>query len=109
MRLREEPMQRLSIITAFLNEEGNLPQFRQRVLTVLESLDISWEVILVDDHSEDESARIAKDWAHADPRVSYLRLSRTCGSHAAYSAGMARATGEGAVLLAADLQDPPEV
>src|SRR5947209_12098675 len=105
----ERSMSNLSVITAFLNEEGNLPLFRQRLLAVLEGLAVSWEVVLVDDHSEDGSARFAREWAAADPRVRYLRLSRTCGSHAAYSAGMARCTGDGVILLAADLQDPPEL
>lgn len=102
-------MPRLTVITAFLNEEGNLPLFRQRLLAVLDRLGLSSEVILVDDHSEDDGQRIAREWAAADPRVRYLRLSRTFGSHAAYSAGMARSTGDGVILLAADLQDPPEM
>ena len=101
-------MQRLSILTAFLNEAGNLPLFRQRVEAVLGALGIDYEVVLIDDHSQDGSADIARAWAREDPHVQYLRLSRNCGSHAAYSAGLARCTGHCAVLLAADLQDPPE-
>jgi dolichol-phosphate mannosyltransferase len=100
---------KLSVITAFLNEAQNLPQFRQRVAAVADQLDCEVEVVLVDDHSGDASSRVAKQWAREDGRAVYLRLSRNCGSHAALSAGLAHATGDCAVLLAADLQDPPEV
>ena len=101
-------MTRLSIITAFLNEATNLPLFRDRVLELAQGLDVEVEVILVDDHSLDASPVIAKQWVREDARVSYLRLSHNCGSHAAFSAGLARCSGDCAVLLAADLQDPPE-
>jgi dolichol-phosphate mannosyltransferase len=91
-----------------LNEEENLPLFRQRVAEVVEKLQLDAEFVLVDDHSTDQSAALVKQWQSEDPRVAYIRLSRTSGSHAAYSAGLAHCTGDCAVLLAADLQDPPE-
>jgi dolichol-phosphate mannosyltransferase len=100
---------KVSIITAFLNEADNLPEFRQRVLAVGEQLDAELEVLLVDDHSTDASREIALQWGADDSRVSYIRLSHNCGSHAAFSAGLAHCTGDCAILLAADLQDPPEV
>lgn len=102
-------MARVSIVTAFLNEDGNLPAFRERVRAVVDTLGVDYDVVLVDDHSTDGSPAVAKAWADEDPRVQYIRLSRNCGSHAAYSAGLARCTGDCAVLLAADLQDPPEI
>ena len=98
-------MTKLSIITAFLNEAKNLPQFAERVLAIGKQLDCQIEVVLVDDHSTDVSMAIAKKWASEDSRVTYIRLSRNCGSHAAFSAGLAHCTGDCAVLLAADLQD----
>lgn len=101
-------MKSISVLTAFFNEAGNLPLFRERVLAVLGQLDVDYEIVLIDDHSSDGSPEFARNWVASDPRVTYLRLSRNCGSHAAYSAGLARCTGDCAVLLAADLQDPPE-
>lgn len=101
-------MRTISIITAFYNEAQNLPLFRQRVTSVLGTLKERGEIVLVDDHSTDSSARIAKAWADQDARVKYIRLSRNSGSHAAFSAGLTYCTGDCAVLLAADLQDPPE-
>jgi dolichol-phosphate mannosyltransferase len=99
---------RISILTAFLNEEGNLPVFKERLLATLAGLGVEYEIILIDDHSTDGSPRIARQWVAEGPRVRYIRLSRNCGSHAAYSAGLLQCTGDCAVLLAADLQDPPE-
>jgi glycosyltransferase involved in cell wall biosynthesis len=98
----------ISIVTAFYNEEHNLPLFRERLTAVLGTLKERGEIVLVDDHSTDGSATIAKHWADQDARVKYIRLSRNSGSHAGFSAGLSYCTGDCAVLLAADLQDPPE-
>ncbi len=104
-------MARISIITAFLNEETNLPAFRAEVIQVLRRLPAAWEyeVVLVDDHSTDAGPVLARGWHAEDTHVRYLRLARNCGSHAAFSAGLRVCTGDCAVLLAADLQDPPEL
>lgn len=99
---------RITIITAFLNEASNLPLFRERVMNVLRDVGCDYEIILVDDHSSDEGPAIAKAWVRDDACVHYLRLSRSCGSHAAFSAGLMRSSGDCTILLAADLQDPPE-
>lgn len=101
-------MTRLSVLTAFFNEAPNLPRLRERLDAALEQLDVEPEILLIDDHSTDGSAEIATNWVKTDRRTSYIRLSRNCGSHAAYSAGLAKCRGSCAVLLAADLQDPPE-
>jgi polyisoprenyl-phosphate glycosyltransferase len=98
----------ISIVTAFFNEAQNLPLFRARLTSLFANLPQQGEIILVDDHSSDDSPQFAKDWAREDARVRYIRLSRNSGSHSAFSAGLAHATGDCGVLLAADLQDPPE-
>jgi polyisoprenyl-phosphate glycosyltransferase len=101
-------MTRLSVLTAFFNEAPNLPRLRERLEAVLDQLPIESEIVLIDDHSTDNGPEIAREWVKTGRRTSYLRLSRNCGSHAAFSAGLARCRGSCAVLLAADLQDPPE-
>jgi dolichol-phosphate mannosyltransferase len=100
---------RVSVLSAFLNEESNLPLFRERVTAALRQAGVDYDIVLIDDHSTDGSPALAKAWAADDPDVQYIRLSRNCGSHAAYSAGLAKCRGDCAVLLAADLQDPPEM
>lgn len=86
-----------------------MPRLRERLRAVFDRLDVESEVVLIDDHSTDDSPEIARQWANTDERVSYFRLSRNCGSHAAFSAGIEKCDGDCAVLLAADLQDPPEI
>jgi dolichol-phosphate mannosyltransferase len=101
-------MPQVSIITPFFNEEGNLPTLRSRLASVLREIEAEYEIVLVDDHSTDGGSRIARDWAGEDPNVQYLRFSRNFGAHAALSAGLRYCTGDCAILMAADLQDPPE-
>ncbi len=102
-------MPKITIITPILNEEENLPSFRARLVETLRQIDAECEIILADDHSTDQSPQIAKAWMREDPRVCYLRLSRTFGPHAAAAAALTRSTGDCAVLLSSDLQDPPEL
>jgi glycosyltransferase involved in cell wall biosynthesis/carbonic anhydrase/acetyltransferase-like protein (isoleucine patch superfamily) len=99
----------LSIITFFLNEADNLPHLKERLFSVLDRSEMETECVLVDDHSTDASREIALRWVAERPRTTYLRLSRNFGSHAAIAAGLKYATGDCAVVMAADLQDPPEV
>lgn len=99
---------KISVITAFYNEEENLPLWRARVSQALAGLDLDQEIVLVDDHSTDGSQSIAEQWLGEADGVRYLRFSRNCGSYSAFAAGLSKCTGDCAVLLAADLQDPPE-
>ena len=103
-------MKRVSIVFPVYNEAANLPVLRKRLNTVLADLkEWEFEIILVDDHSVDCTREAALEWLHEDARVKYVRLSRNFGSHAALAAGLRMATGDCAVLLASDLQDPPEL
>ena len=99
---------RISVITAFLNEADNLPAWKQRVEAALSECRETFELVFVDDHSADASTDLVRNWSFADPLIQYVRLSRNCGSHAAFSAGLESCRGDCAILLAADLQDPPE-
>lgn len=99
---------KISVITAFLNEAENLPTWKQRVEAVFAESGETFELVFVDDHSSDGSTDLVRSWSKTDLRVQYARLSRNCGSHAAFSAGLEICRGDCAILLAADLQDPPE-
>jgi glycosyltransferase involved in cell wall biosynthesis len=98
----------VSIVTAAFNESANLPVLYERLVEVLGRLRASWEWVIVDDHSRDATFDVVRGIAAADPRVRGLRLARNSGSHLALSCGLNAARGECAVLLAADMQDPPE-
>jgi dolichol-phosphate mannosyltransferase len=95
-------------VTPAYNESDNLPLLHARLTSVLEPLGLDWEWIIVDDHSADRTFAVVADLAGSDPRVRGLRFARNSGSHLALSCGLDRARGRCAIVMAADLQDPPE-
>jgi glycosyltransferase involved in cell wall biosynthesis len=99
----------LSVVVAAYNEEGNLPVLFERLRALdWASLRLEAEFLFVDDHSRDRTPAVLSALAAADPRVKVLRFSKNFGSHKAFTAGLEHCTGDAAVILAADLQDPPE-
>lgn len=98
----------LSVVTPAHNEAENVPALYERLSKVLNPLDLDWEWIVVDDHSTDGTFAALSDLARRDSRVHAVRLARNFGSHAATACGLHRAKGNCAVIMAADLQDPPE-
>jgi dolichol-phosphate mannosyltransferase len=102
-------LKKLTVVTFFHNEEGNLSELRSRIETVWRKTPYDLEVVLVDDASNDGSEALARAWKADDYETTYLRFSRNFGSHAALAAGLAHSTGDFAVIMAADLQDPPEI
>jgi glycosyltransferase involved in cell wall biosynthesis len=102
-------MTKLSLVIAAYNEEANLPLLYQRVIALdWASLDLEYELVFVDDYSRDRTPEVLRELARLDPRVKVLRFSKNFGSHKAFTAGLEYCSGDAAVLLAADLQDPPE-
>ena len=97
----------VSVITPAWNEALNLPVLYERLQAALPA-DVTWEWIVIDDHSKDETFDVVRDLANRDPRVRGIRLARNTGSHMAIVCGFEEARGAAAVVLAADLQDPPE-
>lgn len=102
-------MNKLSLVVAAFNEEVNLPVLYERIVQIdWVALGVEIELVFVDDHSRDGTPRVLRELAERDPRVKWLRFSRNFGSHKAFTAGLENASGDAAVILAADLQDPPE-
>lgn len=100
----------LSIVIPVYNEEAAIPALVERLRAFVAKLTpLVTEIILVDDHSVDRSPELLKDISSQDPRFRYARLAKNSGSHIAILAGLARARGDCAVFMAADLQDPPEL
>ncbi len=75
----------------------------------MESLDLPWEVVYVDDGSRDRSAELLLERQASDPRVVLVRLTRNWGHQPAIAAGLTVAKGDAVVLMDGDLQDPPSV
>jgi len=99
----------LSVVTPAYNEAGNLPLFYERLSNALKSSGVEWEWVVIDDHSSDETFTTIAEIASRDLRVRAIRLARNSGSHMASICGLSHAKGHCAIIMAVDLQDPPEV
>jgi glycosyltransferase involved in cell wall biosynthesis len=99
----------LTVVAPMYDEEEVLPMFFDRMHPLLDSLGVSYELLVVDDGSRDRTAEMltaaALDW----PQLRLVRLLRNSGHQAAQSAGFRLARGQYVVTIDADLQDPPEV
>jgi glycosyltransferase involved in cell wall biosynthesis len=98
----------LSVVSPVFNEQRCLPELLQQLSEVLSSLDPHYEIILVDDGSQDGSWHEIEAAGALDPRVKGLRFSRNFGHHIAIAAGLDYADGEWVVVMDSDLQDPPQ-
>jgi len=101
----------LSIIVPVKDEQEAVGPFVDRVGPILDRLLTggTWEILFVDDGSEDGTMAAIMAAHHRDPRVRALSLSRNFGKEAALSAGLDFAEGEAVIPIDVDLQDPPEV
>jgi polyisoprenyl-phosphate glycosyltransferase len=98
----------LSVVSPVYNEEQVLEAFCDQLTQVLSSLDITYEIILVDDGSSDQSPAIIAKRCEADPAVKAIHLARNFGQQAALTAGIEAAMGRAVVTMDADLQHPPQ-
>ncbi len=98
----------LSLVVPVYNEEENLPLLFDAIHRVMDALDHTWELILVDDGSRDQSIAVLNDLAAKDPQhVRVVVFRRNFGQTAAIAAGIDYATGEVVILLDADMQNDP--
>ncbi|SDM69879.1 dolichol-phosphate mannosyltransferase [Bacillus sp. OK048] len=103
-------MPTLSIIIPVYYNEQNIPflfdKLREKILT---NPNYDYELIFVDDGSGDSSYEELKKLRNQNSKVKLIKLSRNFGSHTAILAGLTYASGDCATVIAADLQDPPEI
>lgn len=102
-----ERVPRLSFVLPAYCEADNLPKLLPRLLAQAPLCD-ELEIIVVDDHSQDRTFEVLREWGAKDARIKALRLARNSGSHMAILCGLSAASGDVVVVLAADGQDPPE-
>lgn len=98
----------LSIVAPCLNEADGLAAFLARMTTAAEATSLSYEIVLVDDGSTDQTWTRMVEARANNSHLRAVRLSRNFGHQRALSAGLSRARGERVLLIDADLQDPPE-
>lgn len=99
-----------SVVIPVYNESGNLEILHQKLSKAVEgAAGFKFEFIMVDDGSGDGSFEILKKLNASDNRVKAVKLSRNYGSHIALSTGLKFASGDCAAMVAADLQEPPDL
>ena len=99
----------ISVVIPIYNEESNIPALYQRLCRVMETMQVSYELVFVNDGSRDNSLQLLYELAERDDRVRYINFSRNFGHQIAVTAGLDVAAGMVAVIIDADLQDPPEL
>lgn len=97
----------LSVVIPLHNERENLRPLHEELLSAIEPLGISFEVLYVNDGSTDGSGEILEAIQREDPATTVLNLRRNFGQTAAMAAGFDHARGEAVVTLDADLQNDP--
>jgi dolichol-phosphate mannosyltransferase len=98
----------ISILTPAFNESVNLENLHARLTQTMTQLREEWEWLIVDDHSRDDTFAVVQRLALMDSHVRGIRLARNRGSHVAITCGLHHVRGDAAVMMASDLQDPPE-
>jgi polyisoprenyl-phosphate glycosyltransferase len=108
-----DPAVVLTVIVPVKDEEEAIAPFVARVAPILSGLfpdaALGWEILFVDDGSEDATLPAIMAANRADPRVRAISFSRNFGKEAALSAGLDHARGAAVIPIDVDLQDPPEV
>lgn len=99
----------LSVVVSVYNEKEALPMFYETAKPILDALSWDYELVFVNDGSQDGSLEVLKAFAKSDERVKVVSFSRNFGHEAAMIAGIDYARGDGIVCMDADLQHPPEI
>src|SRR5688500_4647371 len=101
------PLPDLSIVIPIHNEAANLPELCREFTEVLTAAGRSYEIILIDDGSTDDSFEVLRTLQARDPRMRVIQFRRNFGQTAAFSAGFAHARGRYIVTADGDLQNDP--
>lgn len=97
------------VIPVYYNEDNLMPLYQDICEKLFVHTEYEWELVMVNDGSQDQSYAVMKELARQDERIKIYCLSRNFGSHAAILCGLSKCTGDCAVVKAADLQEPTEL
>jgi putative glycosyltransferase len=100
---------KLSIVTTLYKSAGTIEDFLRRAGEAARRVADTYEIVVVDDGSPDNSLELALACARADGRIKVIELSRTFGHHKALMTGLMHAEGEYCFLIDSDLEEPPEL
>ena len=101
----------ISIIIPAWNEYHNLVELYSLLNNILKPLSNSYEfeIIIIDNHSDDKTLDLAMGFCESDSRWKYIRFSKNYGLEASFEQGVNIASGDAAIFLFSDMQDPPEL
>lgn len=100
---------KISIIIPCYNEQASVPLFYSEVTKILKSLEYDYELLFVNDGSDDDTLNELKALSYNDDKVKYLSFSRNFGKESAMYAGFCNADGDFVAVMDADMQDPPSL
>jgi glycosyltransferase involved in cell wall biosynthesis len=98
----------ISIVIPFLNEEESLPELTEWIQRVVNANHISYEIIMVDDGSSDNSWRVVQELRKKNSHIKGIKFQRNYGKSAALNEGFRAAEGDIVITMDADLQDSPD-
>lgn len=107
-RIEPAPVVEISVVAPMHNEASCVDEFCTRVEAVLSQFSDSYEIIIVNDGSTDDTGHKLDGYAAANPRLRHVRLARQSGQWAAIYAGFQSSRGEYVVMMDGDLQNKPE-
>lgn len=99
---------KISVVIPTYRSEDNLPVLLDRLCKVLLQEVMDFEIIVVDDNSPDNTLNYLKHIVLLQPKIKVISLARNFGQQVAISAGLKYITGDAAIIMDDDLQDPPE-
>ena len=98
----------ISVVIPFFNEEESLPELCDWIRKVMQDNDFSYEILLIDDGSKDDSWQIVENLSDESKNVKAVKFRRNYGKSAALNVGFAKAKGDVVITMDADLQDSPD-
>jgi glycosyltransferase involved in cell wall biosynthesis len=107
-RLLNQEQMDLSLVIPLFNEDESLRELHKWIINTLKAYNLTFEIIFVDDGSNDDSWQVIEELSSRDPNVRGIKFRRNYGKSAALSSGFKAAQGEVVITMDADLQDSPE-
>ncbi len=99
----------ISIVAPAYNESATIIEFHRRISAIMEQLGETWELVFVDDGSQDDTAELFRGLARQDTHVRPVIFARNFGHQIAVTAGLDFSKGSAVIIINSDLQDPPEI
>ncbi len=99
----------LSVVSTLFNNEKSIGEFLNKIISQASAVSESYEIILVDDGSSDDTLSLTRSLLQKYKNIKLLELSRNFGHHRAMMSGLMRARGDYVFLIDSDLDEPPEL